>query len=65
MRRVGTSMIAVIAALSAGLAAATIRLLLTDPVSVAGALDQGDVALVTQALADAVAAAVRTLMRWL
>ena len=63
--RFGAGVTAVIAALSAGLAGATVWLLLTNPASVAGALDQGNFALVAQAVADAVGAAVRALVRWL
>jgi hypothetical protein len=63
--RVGAGVTAVIAVLSAGLAGATVWLLLTNPASVAGALDQGNFALVAQVVAAAVGAAVRALVRWL
>jgi hypothetical protein len=62
---VGASLTGAIAVLAAILAGATIWLLLTDPVMVAGAMNSGDAAVVTQALAEAIGAAVRTLVRWL
>jgi hypothetical protein len=62
---VGASLTGAIAVLAAILAGATIWLLLTDPVMVAGAMNSGDAAEVTQALAEAIGAAVRALVRWL
>jgi hypothetical protein len=58
------SLTAVIAAFSALLAGATIWLLLTDPVTVASALQQGEVSPPARALADLLADACRAVTGW-
>jgi hypothetical protein len=59
------SLTALVAALSALLAGATIWLPLTDPVTVASALQRGEVSLLARALADLLADACRAMIRWL
>jgi uncharacterized membrane protein YeiB len=56
--------LAIVGVLAAILAGATIWLLLTNRVMVAGAMDSGHAALVTQALTDAIGRAVQALIRW-
>jgi hypothetical protein len=59
------SLMAVVAVVAAVMAAATIWLLLTDPVSVAGALNQGTVTPLVSQLAQVIATAFRDLLAWL
>ncbi len=63
--RVGVSLFATIAVIAALLAGATIWLLLTDPVTVADAVNQGDVSPLVSELANALLAAFRGLLRYL
>jgi hypothetical protein len=63
--RMSASLTALIAALSALLAGATIWLLLTDPTTIASALQQGDVSPIAGALADLLIDACRAMLRWL
>jgi len=59
------SLMAVVAVVAAVIATATIWLLLTDPVSVAGALNQGTVTPLVSQLAQVIATAFRDLLAWL
>jgi hypothetical protein len=59
------SLMAAVAVIAAVMAAATIWLLLTDPVSVAGALNQGTVTPLVSQLAQVLATAFRDLLAWL
>jgi multidrug resistance efflux pump len=65
LARTGLSLAGVIAALAATLAVATVWLLLTDPVTVADAVAQGDVAPIMSMLAGAFASALRGLLSFL
>ena len=56
------SMLAIVAAMLAG---ATVWLLLSDPVGVTAALNQGSITPFVNELADVLASAVRELLRWL
>ena len=62
---IGTSLVAVIAIVSAVIAGATIWLLLSDPATVAGALHDGTVTPLVGALAQAVVDALRSLLSFL
>jgi hypothetical protein len=59
------SLIGLMALLSAVLAGATIWLLLTDPVSVAGAFQEGEVSPLVSVLARAIADALSSLLDYL
>ncbi len=61
----GLSVIGTAAAVSAVLAGATVWLLLTNPVSVADAIGQGDPTPLVRLLADALVGAVRSLLSYL
>jgi hypothetical protein len=61
----GISLVGSAAAVSAVLAGATVWLLLTNPVSVADAIGQGDPTPLVRLLADALVGAVRTLLTYL
>ncbi len=61
----GLSIVGTAAAVSAILAGATVWLLLTDPVSVADAIGQGDPTPLVRMLADAVVGAMHTLLSYL
>ncbi len=63
--RVGVSLFATIAVIAALLAGATIWLLLTDPVTVTDAVNQGGVTPLVSQLANALLAAFRGLLRYL
>jgi ABC-type cobalamin/Fe3+-siderophores transport system ATPase subunit len=63
--RISVSLFATIAVIAAILAGATIWLLLTDPVTVADAVNQGNVSPLISELADALLAAFRGLLRYL
>jgi hypothetical protein len=56
------SMLAIVAAMLAG---ATVWLLLSDPVGVTAALNQGSITPLVSELADVLANAMRELLRWL
>ncbi|MFN8061258.1 MAG: hypothetical protein U0Q12_19010 [Vicinamibacterales bacterium] len=63
--RVSISIFALVAVLAGTLGVATIWLLLTDPVSVATAVNTGEVSPIVRALADALVQALRGLLRFL
>jgi hypothetical protein len=63
--RFGISLVGLIAIVSVVLAAATIWLLLTSPVTVATAVNQGDISPVVQALAQALLNALAGLLKYL
>jgi ABC-type cobalamin/Fe3+-siderophores transport system ATPase subunit len=63
--RISVSLFATIAVIAAILAGATIWLLLTDPITVADAVNQGNVSPLISELADALLAAFRGLLRYL
>jgi multidrug resistance efflux pump len=65
LARAGFGLAGVIAALAATLAMATLWLLLTDPVTVADAVAQGDMAPLVSMLAGALATALRGLLSYL
>ena len=62
---VSASLFSVVAVLAAIVAGATIWLLLTDPVGVTAALNQGSVSPFVRQLAEVLSDAVRELLRWL
>lgn len=59
------SLIGLVAVTSALLATATIWLLLTDPVSVAGAFDEGEISPLVTVLATAIRNALESLLAYL
>jgi hypothetical protein len=61
----GLSVVGAAAAVSVVLAGATVWLLLTNPVSMADAIGQGDPTPLVRLLADAVVTAMRTLLSYL
>ncbi|MCL4811086.1 MAG: hypothetical protein KJ061_01310 [Vicinamibacteraceae bacterium] len=63
--RVSMSLFGVVAVLAAALAGATVWLLLTDPVTVADAVNEGEVSPLVRALAGALFDAVKGLVRYL
>lgn len=65
LRRVAASLVVAAALLAVLLAAATIWLLLTDPITVATSLQDGNVTPLVQAFVRAVADALRGLLAWL
>jgi hypothetical protein len=65
LARVSVSLFATIGIISAILAGATIWLLLTDPVTVADAVSQGDVTPLVSELANMLLAAFRGLLKYL
>jgi hypothetical protein len=65
LARIGISIFAVVAVVAAILAGAMVWLLLTDPVSVATAIDSGEVSPFVKALADALLDALRGLLSYL
>jgi hypothetical protein len=64
-RRYGASLVALVAVVSIMLATATVWLLLTQPVRVADAIQQGGVAPLAGELAQAMVGALWGLLRWL
>jgi hypothetical protein len=62
---VSASLVTMLGVVSAVLAGATIWLLLTDPVGFTTAINQGSITPLVTELADALAGAVRDLLRWL
>lgn len=62
---VSVSLFSVLAVVAAVLAGATVWLLLTDPVGVTAALNQGSITPLVSELAGVFASAVRELLRWL
>ena len=65
LARVSVSLFATIGIISVILAGATIWLLLTDPVTVADAVSQGDISPLVSELANALLAAFRDLLKYL
>lgn len=63
--RLGLSVFGVVAVISAIVAGATIWLLLTDPVTVADALDQGEVSPLVRQLASVLYAALQGILKYL
>lgn len=63
--RLSMSLFGVVAVLAAAVAGATIWLLLTDPVTVADAVNEGEVSPLMRALAGALFDAVKGLVRYL
>lgn len=63
--RLSISVFGIVAVLAATLAAATIWLLLTDPVTVADAVNEGNVTPLVRELASALYGALRGLLTWL
>ena len=64
LARIGMSVAGVVGVLAATLAAATIWLLLTDPVTVADAVNDQDVAPFVRQLANVILQALRQLVRY-
>jgi len=65
LQRVGASLFAVIAVVSMLLAAATIWLFLTNPVTVANAVNEGDVSPLVRSLAEVLYQALSGLLKYL
>jgi hypothetical protein len=65
LQRLSVSLVGVVAAISLVLAAATIWLLLTSPVTVATAVNEGDVSPLVRELAQALLVALRGLLKYL
>jgi hypothetical protein len=65
LQRVGVSLFTFIAVVSILLAAATIWLFLTNPVTVANAVNEGDISPLVSNLAQAIYAALRGLLKYL
>ena len=65
LQRVGVSLFGVVAILSVVLAAATIWLFLTNPVTVANAVNEGEVSPLVRDLASVIFNALRGLLRYL
>jgi hypothetical protein len=63
--RLSISLFGIVAVLAATLAAATIWLLLTDPVTVADAVNEGNVTPLVRELAGALYGALRGILKWL
>lgn len=64
-QRLSVSLVGVVAAISLVLAAATIWLLLTSPVTVATAVNEGDVSPLVRELAQALLVALSSLLKYL
>jgi hypothetical protein len=62
---VSVSLFSLLAVVAAVLAGATVWLLLSDPVGVTAALNQGSITPLVNELADVLAGAMRELLRWL
>jgi hypothetical protein len=65
LQRLSVSLVGVVAAISLVLAAATIWLLLTSPVTVATAVNEGDVSPLVRELAQAILTALSGLLKYL
>ena len=65
LQRVGVSLFTLIAIVSILLAAATIWLFLTNPVTVANAVNEGDISPLVSNLAQAIYAALKGLLKYL
>ncbi len=64
-QRVGVSLVAAIAIISVVLAAATVWLFLTSPVTVATAVNEGDISPLVRSLAEALLTALSGLLKYL
>jgi hypothetical protein len=64
-RRVGVGMFGALAVASLVVAASTVWLVLTDPVTVANSVNEGDVSPLVQSLAAAILRAVQGLLQYL
>ncbi|MBI3400672.1 MAG: hypothetical protein HY048_04565 [Acidobacteria bacterium] len=65
MKQFGISLVTIVAVVSTLLAAATIWLFLTNPMTVANAVNEGDVSPLIRNLADAIYAALSGLLKYL
>ena len=65
LRRVGVSLFTLTAVVSIVLAAATIWLFVTNPVTVANAVNEGEITPLLSSLAQAIFAALRELLKYL
>jgi hypothetical protein len=65
MQRVGVSLFALVAIVTIVLAAATIWLFVTNPVTVATAVNEGDISPVMRSLAQAIYAALAGILKYL
>ena len=65
MKQFGISLVTIVAVVSILLAAATIWLFLTNPMTVANAVNEGDVSPLIRNLADAIYAALSGLLKYL
>ncbi len=65
LQRVGVSLFTLIAVVSILLAAATIWLFVTNPVTVANAVNEGEITPLVSSLAQAIHAALRGLLKYL
>jgi hypothetical protein len=65
MQRVGVSLFALIAIVSILLAAATIWLFVTNPVTVATAVNEGEISPIVRSLAEAIYAALSGILKYL
>jgi hypothetical protein len=65
VQRIGVSLFALVAVVSIALAAATIWLFLTNPVTVANAIQEGDVSPLVRNLAEVIFQALSGLLKYL
>jgi hypothetical protein len=65
LQRVGVSLFALIAVVSIVLAAATIWLFVTNPVTVATAVNEGEISPLVRSLAEAIYAALSGILKYL
>lgn len=65
LRRLGVSLFGLIAFVSVVLAAATVWLLLTNPVTVANAVNEGEISPLVRELAEALLSALSGLLKYL
>jgi hypothetical protein len=65
IQRVGVSLFALIAVVSIVLAAATIWLFVTNPVTVATAVNEGEISPIVRSLAEAIYAALSGILKYL
>ena len=65
LQRVGVSLFALIAVVSILLAAATIWLFVTNPVTVATAVNEGEISPIVRSLAEAIYAALSGILKYL
>ena len=65
MKQLGVSLVTIVATVSILLAAATVWLFLTNPMTVANAVNEGDVTPLVRNLAEAIYAALSGLLKYL